>query len=91
MKKLLLILMFVGLAQAGWITSVQSFTDKSIDTEKRNIAAYGLNPRAYVFSVTEKDGAIQPMQCILIYTEQDLGEKNAKTTAPVISCIELKK
>lgn len=76
-------------ANAGWVTSVQSATDKAIDTEKRQLATYGQNPRLYVFTVTEKDGAKQPMQCIIVYTEQDLGEKNAKSTAPVMQCISL--
>lgn len=79
-------------ANAGWVTSTQSFFDKSIETEKRSIAAYGINPRAYVFTVTEKDGAKQPMQCILVYTEQDIGEnkKNGSTSiTPVMQCIPL--
>ena len=76
-------------ANAGWVTSVQSATDKAIETEKRQLATYGQNPRVYIFSVTEKDGAKQPMQCIIVYTEQDLGEKNAKSTAPVMQCIPL--
>ena len=96
MKKItmaLAILLGAVSLQAGWITSVQSATDKSIETEKRQLGTYGLNPRAYVFTVEEKDGAKQPMQCIIVYTEQDLGEnkKNGSTAVlPVLSCIELK-
>ena len=95
MKKIVVLsfLSLIGLTnlQAGWVTSVQSATDSSIDTQKRQLATYGQNPRAYVFTVEEKDGAKQPMQCIIVYTEQDLGEKGPKSTAPVLSCIELKK
>lgn len=91
MKKIVLsALLGLSIANAGWITSAQSMTDKSVETEKRNLATYGLNPRMYVFTVEEKDGAKQPMQCIMVYTEQDLGEKNAKSTAPVMQCIPLK-
>lgn len=78
-------------ANAGWVTSVQSAADKGITTEKRQLETYGVNPRAYVFTVEEKDGAKQPMQCVMVYTEQDLGEKASKSTAPVIDCIELKR
>lgn len=89
MKKLLLSISLAAFANAGIITSIQSMTDTGISTEKRQLETYGQNPRAYVFTVEEKDGAKQPMQCIIIYTEQDLGEKNAKSTAPVMQCIEL--
>lgn len=89
MKKLLLSISLAAFANAGIITSIQSMTDSSISTEKRQLETYGQNPRVYVFTVEEKDGAKQPMQCIIIYTEQDLGEKNAKSTAPVMECIEL--
>lgn len=86
MKKILglTILGLLVSANAGWITSVQSATDKAIETEKRQLATYGQNPRAYVFTVEAKDGAKTPMQCVIVYTEQDLGEKNAKSTAPVM-------
>ena len=90
MKSLLLIIALALYASAGWITSVQSATDATIDTQKRQLGTYGQNPRAYVFTVTEKDGAKSPMQCIIVYTEQDLGEKSAKSTAPVMQCIPLK-
>lgn len=96
MKKItmaLAILLGAVSLQAGWITSVQSATDSTIETQKRQLGTYGLNPRAYVFTVEEKDGAKQPMQCIIVYTEQDLGEnkKNGSTAIlPVLSCIELK-
>lgn len=93
MKKLALSLITAATlaisAQAGWVTTVQSATDSKITSEKRQLETYGLNPRAYVFTVEAKDGAKTPMQCILVYTEQDLGEKNAKSTAPVMECIEL--
>lgn len=98
MKKLAVItlLSLIGMEslQAGWVTSIQSATDASIETQKRQLATYGVNPRAYVFTVEEKDGAKQPMQCIIVYTEQDLGEnkKNGSTAIlPVLSCIELRK
>lgn len=78
-------------ANAGWVTSIQSATDKAIETEKRQLATYGQNPRAYVFTVEAKDGAKTPMQCIIVYTEQDLGEKGPKSTAPVMQCIKLEK
>jgi hypothetical protein len=29
------------------------------------------------------------MQCVIVYTEQDLGEKGPKSTAPVMQCIPL--
>ena len=87
MKKLLLLPLLALFANAGVITSIQSFTDKSIETEKRQLATYGQNPRAYVFTVEAKDGAKVPMQCIIVYTEQDLGEKAPKSTAPVMQCI----
>lgn len=90
MKSLLLIIALALYASAGWITSVQSATDATIDTQKRQLGTYGQNPRAYVFTITEKDGAKSPMQCIIVYTEQDLGEKSVKSTAPVMQCIPLK-
>ena len=90
MKSLLLIIALALYASAGWITSVQSATDATIDTQKRQLGTYGVNPRAYVFTITEKDGAKSPMQCIIVYTEQDLGEKSAKSTAPVMQCIPIK-
>ena len=90
MKSLLLIIALALYASAGWITSVQSATDATIDTQKRQLGTYGQNPRAYIFIITEKDGAESPMQCIIVYTEQDLGEKSAKSTAPVMQCIPLK-
>ena len=90
MKSLLLIIALALYASAGWITSVQSATDATIDTQKRQLGTYGVNPRAYIFIITEKDGAKAPMQCIIVYTEQDLGEKSAKSTAPVMQCIPLK-
>lgn len=90
MKSLLLIIALALYASAGWITSVQSATDATIDTQKRQLGTYGQNPRAYIFIITEKDGAKLPMQCIIVYTEQDLGEKSAKSTAPVMQCIPLK-
>lgn len=89
-KSLLLIIALALYASAGWITSVQSATDATIDTQKRQLGTYGQNPRAYIFIITEKDGAKSPMQCIIVYTEQDLGEKSAKSTAPVMQCIPLK-
>lgn len=90
MKSLLLIIALALYASAGWITSVQSATDATIDTQKRQLGTYGQNPRAYIFIITEKDGAKSPMQCIIVYTEQELGEKSAKSTAPVMQCIPLK-
>ena len=90
MKSLLLFATLTAYASAGWITSVQSATDATIDTQKRQLGTYGQNPRTYIFTVTEKDGAKSPMQCIIVYTEQDLGEKSAKSTAPVMQCIPLK-
>lgn len=90
MKKLLLLPLLALFANAGVITSIQSFTDKGISTEKRNLETYGQNPRAYVFTVEAKDGAKTPMQCVIVYTEQDLGEKGSKSTAPVMQCIPLK-
>ena len=90
MKSLLLIIALALYASAGWITSVQSATDATIDTQKRQLGTYGQNPRAYIFIITEKDGAKSPMQCIIVYTEQNLGEKSAKSTAPVMQCIPLK-
>ncbi len=90
MKSLLLIIALALYVSAGWITSVQSATDATIDTQKRQLGTYGVNPRAYVFTVEASDGAKSPMQCIIVYTEQDLGEKSAKSTAPVMQCIPLK-
>ena len=90
MKSLLLFIILTAYASAGWITSVQSATDATIDTQKRQLGTYGVNPRAYIFIITEKDGAKSPMQCIIVYTEQDLGEESAKSTAPVMQCISLK-
>lgn len=89
MKSILLITALALYASAGWITSVQSATDATIDTQKRQLGTYGVNPRAYVFTVEASDGAKSPMQCIIVYTEQDLGEKSAKSTAPVMQCIPL--
>ena len=90
MKSLLLIIALALYASAGWITSVQSATDATIDTQKRQLGTYGQNPRAYVFTIKQSDGAESPMQCIIVYTEQDLGENSAKSTAPVMQCIPLK-
>ena len=90
MKSILLIIALALYASAGWITSVQSATDATIDTQKRQLGTYGVNPRAYVFTIKQSDGAESPMQCIIVYTEQDLGEKSAKSTAPVMQCIPLK-
>ena len=90
MKSIILIIALALYASAGWITSIQSATDATIDTQKRQLGTYGVNPRAYVFTVEAKDGAKSPMQCIIVYTEQDLGEKSAKSTAPVMQCIPLK-
>ena len=90
MRKLLLLPLLALFVNAGVITSIQSFTDKGISTEKRNLETYGQNPRAYVFTVEAKDGAKTPMQCVIVYTEQDLGEKGSKSTAPVMQCIPLK-
>ena len=90
MKSILLIIALALYASAGWITSVQSATDATMDTQKRQLGAYGVNPRAYVFTIKQSDGAESPMQCIIVYTEQDLGEKSAKSTAPVMQCIPLK-
>ena len=90
MKSIILISLLTLFANAGWVTSIQSATDKAIDTEKRQIATYGQNPRAYIFTVDAKDGAKAPMQCIIVYTEQDLGEKTSKSTAPVMQCIPLR-
>lgn len=90
MKSLLLIIALALYASAGWITSVQSATDATIDTQKRQLGTYGVNPRIYLFTIKQSDGAEAPMQCIIVYTEQDLGEKSAKSTAPVMQCIPLK-
>ena len=90
MRKVLVLSLLALFANAGVITSIQSFTDKGISTEKRNLETYGQNPRAYVFTVEAKDGAKTPMQCVIVYTEQDLGEKGSKSTAPVMQCIPLK-
>lgn len=90
MKSLILVIALALYSSAGWITSVQSATDATIDTQKRQLGTYGVNPRAYVFTVEASDGAKSPMQCIIVYTEQDLGEKSAKSTAPVMQCIPLK-
>ena len=57
MKSLLLIIALALYASAGWITSVQSATDATIDTQKRQLGTYGVNPRAYVFTVEASDGA----------------------------------
>lgn len=89
MKSLILISLLTLFANAGWVTTVQSIGDKSIDTEKRKLDTYGMAPRAYLFTVDAKDGAKAPMQCIIVYTEQDLGEKSPKSTAPVMQCIPL--
>ena len=90
MKSLLLIIALALYASAGWITSIQSATDATIDTQKKQLGTYGQNPRIYLFTIKQSDGAESPMQCIIIYTEQDLGEKSAKSTAPVMQCIPLK-
>ena len=90
MKSILLIITLALYASAGWITSVQSATDATIDTQKKQLGTYGQNPRIYLFTIKQSDGAESPMQCIIVYTEQDLGEKSAKSTAPVMQCIPLK-
>lgn len=79
MKKIVLLLTLTVLwANAGWITSAQSAMDPKIETTAHQLSTYGLNPRLYVFTVTAKDGATAPMQCIIVYTEQDLGESKSK-------------
>ena len=90
MKSIILIIALALCASAGWITSVQSATDATIDTQKKQLGTYGQNPRIYLFTIKQSDGAESPMQCIIVYTEQDLGEKSAKSTAPVMQCIPLK-
>lgn len=82
----------VAVMNAGFLTSAQSFTDKEIKTHKKSLDTYGLNPRVYVFTVGAEEGAKQPMQCIIVYTEQNLGEskKGGKSTAPQLECIKLK-
>ena len=90
MKSLLLVIALALYASAGWITSVQSATDATIDTQKKQLGTYGQNPRIYLFTIKQSDGAESPMQCIIVYTEQNLGEKSAKSTAPVMQCIPLK-
>ena len=90
MKSIILIIALALYASAGWITSVQSATDATIDTQKKQLGTYGQNPRIYLFTIKQSDGAESPMQCIIVYTEQDLGEKSAKSTAPVMQCIPLK-
>lgn len=42
MKKLLLLSLLALFANAGWITSVQSATDATIDTQKRQLGTYGV-------------------------------------------------
>lgn len=81
--KLLLLLSLAIFAQAGWITSTQSFFDKTVPTSKSNIELYGANARAYVFDIPNKS-----MTCILVYTESDLGESAPKSIAPVMQCIK---
>ncbi len=39
--KLLLLIALALYANAGWITSVQSATDATIDTQKRQLGTYG--------------------------------------------------
>ena len=90
MKSIILIIALALCASAGWITSIQSATDATIDTQKKQLGTYGQNPRIYLFTIKQSDGAESPMQCIIVYTEQDLGEKSAKSTAPVMQCIPLK-
>lgn len=90
MKSIILIIALALYASAGWITSIQSATDATIDTQKKQLGTYGQNPRIYLFTIKQSDGAESPMQCIIVYTEQDLGEKSAKSTAPVMQCIPLK-
>ena len=88
MRKIILLLTLVALwANAGWITSAQSAMDPKIETTPNQLSTYGINPRLYVFTVTAKDGAVAPMQCIIVYTEQDLAESKGKSTAPVMQCI----
>lgn len=94
MKKLLT-LMLLGVILAtnsygGFITSIQGAVAPKIKAKLNQIETAGQNPRAYVFTVDKKDGALVPMQCIMVYTEQDLGESKAKSTAPVLQCIKVK-
>lgn len=93
MKKILAIFALgIGLtAHAGWITSVQSMTDKEIKTQKRSLDTYGQNPRVYLFNVNKEDGAVVPMQCIIVYTENDVNESKQGKLAPVMQCVEIKK
>lgn len=45
MKKLLLaaaVAAMASVANAGWVTSAQSATDSSIDTQKRQLEMYGV-------------------------------------------------
>jgi hypothetical protein len=82
-KVLLTIAVLATMAQAGWITSVQSYNDPEVKTKKNSLDTYGQNPRMYQFDTDF-------MHCVIVYTEQDLGEKNAKSTAPVMQCITKK-
>ena len=74
---------------AGWITSAQGFVAQTIPSKMNTVETAGTNPRLYAFTVTKENGAQLSMQCVIVYTEQDLGEKNAKSTAPVMQCIKL--
>ena len=90
MIKLLLVLTLALFANAGWITSAQSAFDSKIDSQPHQLSTYGVNPRLYVFTIESKDGAKVPMQCIIVYTESDLGEDSPKSIAPVMQCIPIK-
>jgi len=85
MKKLLLSLTTAATlavsAQAGWITSAQSFNDPEVKSNKFSLDTYGLNPRLYEFSTSKLD-------CIIVYTENDLAEGKQGKMAPVMQCVK---
>lgn len=81
--KLLLLISLAIFANAGWITSAQSFFDKTIPSKPYSMEMYGQNARGYVFDVPDK-----AMTCIIIYTESDLGEKSPKSISPVMQCVK---
>lgn len=95
MKKLLLSLMALSLlvvsANAGVWSAAQGLMAEKIDAKLNQLETAGVNPRAYVFTLTKgKNGAVANMQCIIVYTESDLGEKKGgKSVSPVMQCVKL--
>lgn len=76
-------------ASAGVWSAAQGMVAPTLDSKMFSVETAGVNPRAYVFSVKKGKYSAVNMQCIVVYTESDLGEKKGgKSVAPVMQCVK---